>query len=218
MMKFRIITLLMICVVFHAQSQGKVQYLQNFDKKPFHWGYYVGFNQTSLDEKVDGQYAPEGSTNSSYGFNVGLVGDYRLTDHLNLRFEPGLFSTGKKGIKPEGVDEFIEWNSTYLRLPILLKVSTDRLKNLRPFLKGGVSFNYNFKNTPDDLSGLGYKIRKSQFVAELGVGIDFYLHYFKCSPAIKGIYGITDELDKKSGAPPFDSIQTKGILFSITFE
>lgn len=218
MTKFKIATFFMFFTVMNAWSQDRVEYLRNFDKKPFHWGYYIGFNHTSLDVKTEEQYLPEDSTNSSFGFNVGLVGDYRLTNHLNLRFEPGLFSSGKKGFIPEGSQEIIEWNSTYLRLPILIKVSTERLKNLRPFIKGGVSYNYNFKNTPDDLSGLGYEINKSQFVAELGLGIDFYLHYFKCSPSIKGIYGITDEINRKSGTPAFDSFQTKGILFSITFE
>ncbi|MDA8596021.1 PorT family protein [Flavobacteriaceae bacterium] len=224
-MKTKLITLLLLSLILKSWAQGKVDYLQNFDKKTFHWGYYLGFNQTSFEHKVDGEYGYSGpeenpmpSTSSSFGFNVGLVGDYRLTQYLNLRLEPGLFTSGKKSFTPvPGTDNNIEWNSTYFRLPLLLKVSTKRLKNLRPYFIGGVSYDYNFKNTNDALEGSNYAIHKNQFMAEMGVGIDFYLHYFKCSPSIRGIYSLTDELDNWGGAP-YDSLKTRGVFFMLTFE
>ncbi|MGB0836550.1 MAG: porin family protein [Flavobacteriaceae bacterium] len=211
-MKKFIVFSLFIFLSFQMSAQGRVDYLPNFDKKSFHWGYYLGLNQLSFDYVSNDEYLP--SSGTSLGFNVGLIGDFRMTENLNFRVEPGLMTSGEKG--------FIEgpvWNSTYLHLPFLLKISTDRLKNIRPFIIGGASYDFNFKTTPDDLAHAGYEIHKNQFMTEFGIGVDIYLHYFKCSPSIRGIYSLTDELDRVGpSAVAYDKFRTSGVYFNLTFE
>ncbi len=215
-MKSLVFPLLVISVIISAKGQfNRVEYLQNFDKKPFHWGYYISLNQTGFKNVINDKYV--GSPTNSLGFNVGLVGDFRLNKNISLRLEPGMFSSAEKGFTPPESKEALTWNSTYFHLPILFKFSTDRLKNYRPFVIGGVSYDYNFKNTPENLANAGYSIEKNQFMLEYGIGIDFYLHYFKFSPSIRGIYSLTDELS----SPSIDSgmrLQTRGIFLNLCFE
>ena len=215
-MKNLLFPLLVFFVIISAKGQfNRVEYLQNFDKKTFHWGYYISLNQTGFKNVIDEKYM--GSPSNSLGFNVGLVGDLRLNKNINLRLEPGMFSSAEKGFTPTGSTEALTWNSTYFHLPLLLKFSTNRLKNYRPFVLAGISYDYNFKNTPENLTNAGYSIKKNQFMLEYGIGVDFYLHYFKFSPSIRGIYSLTDELS----APSIESgmqLQTRGVFLTLCFE
>ena len=72
----------------------KLNQLPNFDKKKYHWGFYLGLN--SRDFKVAYQESDFKNTHVSFenetGFNVGLIGDMRILENLNIRLEPGLWS------------------------------------------------------------------------------------------------------------------------------
>src|SRR6187200_3681612 len=64
--------------------------LENFDKQRIHFGFFLGFN--SYDFKIDKKYDDEDViVDSQIGFNVGLVTNLRLTEYIDLRFEPGLY-------------------------------------------------------------------------------------------------------------------------------
>tara|TARA_R110001583_G_scaffold52821_1_gene163635 strand:- start:16384 stop:17082 length:699 start_codon:yes stop_codon:yes gene_type:complete len=179
-----------------AQKRDIVKYKQNWDKQTIFWGYFLGINKK--DFKINYQY--EGTfvnVTPSMGFEVGLIGDLRLSKNLNLRLEPGLSSNTKeltfKGIK----DSIREVNATYLRIPLLLKFSTDRLNNIRPYLIGGVGYDYNFssnQDNPDDNRQGEFRMKKNNFTYEIGAGIDFYLPYFIFSPSIRGVFAINNEL------------------------
>ena len=82
-----------------SQTQGrKVENLQNFDKQKIHFGYLIGFNQYNF--KIDYKKNPNYTTQveEELGLNIGLIGDIRLGEYLNLRFEPGL-QTNKSALK-----------------------------------------------------------------------------------------------------------------------
>src|SRR6476620_1814586 len=90
--------LLLFALGLHAQgakglfSKDPIINHENFDKRRVHWGYFLGLN--FYDYKFE--YKNLGKdivVNRTTGFNVGLVGDLRLHEYLNLRFEPGLYYT-----------------------------------------------------------------------------------------------------------------------------
>lgn len=115
--------------------------LENFDLDRVHWGYFLGFNQYDFKFDYEDSFA-DVQVAKSTGFNVGLIGDLRINDYLNLRLEPGLYYTQRSLYFPGFVEErdyFREVKSTYVHIPLLLKVSTKRLNNFKPFLVGGVS-------------------------------------------------------------------------------
>ena len=202
--------------------------LQNEDKKFLNWGYFLGFNQYDFKFEYKNDL-PDVLVSKSFGFNVGLIGEMRINEFLDLRFEPGLFYTlrelGFPGFTSEN-EAIREVRSTYISFPLLLKVSTRRLGNWKPFVIGGAGMALNLgsnEDSMDDNSSGTFRMKKQVFNYELGFGIDFYLEYFKFSPSIRGVFAITDELvpDTNPNSPwtgNIESLKTRGIFVNFTFE
>ena len=220
-----------ITVSSQAQSE-KILNLPSFDKPIFHYGFYLGLNNNGY--KV--AYKPSSFNNaeievsSSIGFNVGLIADLRLHNNINLRFEPGLMSNTKtlrfKHIVGTENQKEREVAATYLHLPFILKFSTNRLNNVRPYVLGGMSFDYNFssnENNSDDNFGGEFRTTSSNIMYEVGIGIDIYLSYFKFSPSIRGIFAINNEAVYDNTNPsqwtdPIDFLGTRGVFLHLSFE
>lgn len=215
--------------VLQAQFNEKpILNIENEDKALLNWGYFLGFNQYDFkfNYKNDLQ---DILVDKTIGFNVGLIGELRLNEFLDLRFEPGLFygsrTLGFPGFSEEN-DAIREVKSTYINFPLLLKVSTKRLGNWKPFLVGGVSASINLgsnEDSLDDNSSGTFRMKKQVFNYELGFGIDFYTEYFKFSPSVRGVFAITDELipDNDPSSPwtgNIDALRTRGVFVNFTFE
>ena len=226
---FLLLGVLLCSFATRAQFNEKpVMNLENEDKDPLNWGYYLGFNQYDFkfDYKND---LGDVLTQKSMGFNVGLIGELRFNEFLDLRFEPGLTYTsrtlGFPGFTSEN-EAIREVKSTYVNFPLLLKVSTRRLGNWKPFLIGGVSTSLNLgsnEESLDDNESGTFRMKKWVYNYELGFGIDFYLEYFKFTPSIRGVFAITDELipDNDPNSPwtgNIESLNTRGIFINFTFE
>ena len=202
--------------------------LQNEDKKLFNWGYFLGFNQYGFKFEYQNDL-PDVLVNESIGFNVGLIGEMRINEFLDLRFEPGLFYSkrelGFPGFTSEN-EAIREVQSTYISFPLLLKVSTRRIGNWKPFVIGGAGMAINLganEDSPDDNSSGTFRMKRQVFNYELGFGIDFYLEYFKFSPSIRGVFALTDELvrDADPNSPwtgNINAMKTRGIFVNFTFE
>ena len=119
-----------------------------------------------------------------------------------------------------------EIKSTYIHLPLLLKISTKRVNNFKPYILGGISTALNLsskENSVDDNSLGQFRTKKNVFFYELGFGIDLYLEWFKFSPSIRGIFAISDEhVDDNDPFSPWTSniefMKTSGILINFTFQ
>lgn len=239
MKRFFLIGFLFLCFQnTHAQgifqgifSKEKVRNLENFDKSRWSYGYYLGFN--SYDFKFDYKTL-EGepnkiAVNRSVGFNVGLVGNLRINDYIDLRLEPGVMFTTRNFNYPgfeSRSDAFREVKSTYVHIPLLVKFSTKRLNNFKPFIIGGVSTSFNLssnQDNPDDNSRGQFRMVKNTYYYEVGFGIDLYLYYFKFTPSIRGVFAINDELvrDVDPNSPWTGNIgqmSTRAIFINFTFQ
>ena len=230
-MKKVFVTVILISFLINtitAQKRDVVQYKQNWDKQKVFWGYYLGLN--NRDFKISYNTTDVFiNVKSSSGFEVGLIGDLRLHKNINLRLEPGLSSNTKtlEFTNIEGNDfvRIREVNGTYLRIPLLLKFSTDRLNNMRPYVVGGVSFDYNFSsnqdNPNDNLDG-EFRMTKNNFMYEIGIGVDLYLPFFIFSPSIRGVFAINDELIRdidpnSQWTGPVDFLGTRGVFIKFAF-
>lgn len=229
---FLILLLFFIVQTAEAQLFSKERILnnENFDKPRWSWGYFLGFN--SYDFKFDyinetGQ--PDIEVQTSAGFNVGLIGNLRINDYFDLRLEPGLFYTERNLIYPgfeEERDYLREVKSTYIHIPLLLKVSTKRLNNFKPFLVGGFSTSVNLtsnETNPEDNSVGRFRMTKNTYYYELGFGIDFYLFWFKFTPSIRGVFALSDELirDEDPNSPytsNIDKLSSRGVFINFTFQ
>ncbi len=226
-----VIVFLFWASVMSYTQETKIDYLPSFDKRKLHYGFYLGLNQNDFKinyretsiENVGIESQP------SLGFNVGLIADLRLHKNLNLRFEPGLASNTKKlyfnHLTTER-DSVREVGSTYLHIPVLLKFSTDRLNNVRPYVLTGISYDYNFSsneaNQDDNASG-EFRMKTHNFMYEVGIGIDIYLYFFKFSPSIRGVFAINNEIKYDNDAnsvwtAPVNYFGTRGLFLTLAFE
>lgn len=214
-------------------QRERVTNIPDFDKRQLHFGFYLGLNQN--DFKVNLRNSAfnnaEITVEPSTGFNVGLIADYRLHNNLNLRFEPGLVSNSKNVFfnhVSEERQQVREAGSTFLHIPLVLKFSANRRKNIRPYVLAGVSYDHNFAsnetNQDDNFAGQ-FRTKTSNFMYEVGFGVDFYLYFFKFSPSIRGVFAINNELiyDNPSNGPsqwtdPINYLGTRGVFLNFSFE
>jgi len=200
---------------------------ENFDKQRVHWGYFLGFN--SYDFKIEYKsVGPDIQVENTTGFNVGLVGNLRIQEYVDLRFEPGLYYTQRNLKYPGFEDEFDalrEVRATYIHFPLLLKFSSLRTGNIRPYLQAGVSSTLNLSSNQksrDDNLQQRFRVTTWTSNYELGFGIDLYFEYFKFSPSIRGVFGMGDELirDNDPNSPwtsNIEAIRTRAVLINFTF-
>ncbi|MGX7667455.1 type IX secretion/gliding motility protein PorT/SprT [Flavobacterium pedocola] len=208
-------------------SKDPIVNLENFDKQRVHWGYYLGFN--SYDFKFDYiDVDKDIEVQTTTGFNVGLIGNLRLMEYIDLRFEPGLYYAQRNLTYPNITDQFDrlrEVKSTYIHLPLLLKFSSKRIGNFRPYLIGGYSQSMNLgsnSKSKDDNYNERFRMKRMTSNYEVGFGVDLYFEYFKFSPSIRGVFGIEDELirDNNPDSPwtgNVSSMKTRGVFINFAF-
>ena len=201
-----ILVVFLVAQTANAQLFGKERILnrENIDKKTLSWGYYLGFN-------------------------VGLLGNLRISNYFDLRLEPGLSFTKRNIVFPgfsDPKDNLREVKATYIHIPLLLKVSTKRLNNIKPFLIGGFSTSFNLssnENNPEDNETGRFRSTTNNYNYELGFGIDIYLYYFKFTPSIRGIFGLNDQLvrdiDPNSGwTRNIEKMTSRGVFINFTIQ
>lgn len=229
------VIILLICISIqsfaqHGRMFGKdpIINLENFDKDRVYWGYFLGFNSYDFKIEYKENQPVDIIQKQSIGFNVGLVGDLRLHEFVNLRFEPGVYYATKNFVFPgftRDLDAEREITSTNIHFPLLVKFSSLRTGNIRPYIEGGVSATLNLSSNSKSLTdNIEQRFRVKQWTTnyELGLGIDFYLEYFKFSPSIRGVFGFNDELirDNDPNSPwtgNIQSMKTRAILINFTF-
>ena len=184
-------------------SKERVLNNENFDKPRLSYGYYLGFNvyDYNIDYATD---VKDVQVLKSTGLNVGLVGNIRINDYIDIRLEPGLVISRRElnysntyfnGISYEERDLSREIQSTFVHVPLLIKFSTKRVNNIKPFIVGGFSTALNLssqQNNPDDNSKNTFRVTKNNLYYELGIGVDLFLTWFKFTPSLRGVFSIQD--------------------------
>ncbi len=231
----KIILLILFVFVLKSQAQFRssmfrknpIINLENFDKDRIYYGFFLGFS--SYDFKIDYKNTgQEIAIKSTTGFNVGIVGDLRISEYFNLRFEPGLYITQRDLNYPgftENNDALREVKATNIHFPLLLKYSALRTGNIRPYLVGGFSTTLNLgsnESVIDDNKQRVFRVKRITNNYELGFGIDFYTEYFKFSPSIRGVFGTGDELIRDNDlnsvyTSNIESLTTRAVFINFTF-
>lgn len=208
-------------------SKDPIINLENFQKQRLYFGYYLGFS--AFDFKFDYKtVSPDIQVKKSTGFNVGVVADLKLQEHINLRFEPGLYYTKRTLYFPvfeREIDAVRDVNSTYIHFPLLLKFSSVRTGNIRPYIVGGLSTTLNLSSnskSKDDNLQQKFRVKPWSTNYELGFGIDIFSEYFIFSPSIRGCFSLKDELirDNDPNSPwtgNIESLKTRAVFINFTF-
>lgn len=229
-----ILTAFFTILFFTGFTQNKkVWNLPNFDRKWVHFGFTLGLNNmdyrlnTDLTQ-VDSLISLE--TNSQPGFNIGIVSQLHLSRYFGLRFLPALIF-GQRNL--EYVFQGREQNvlvtkaveSTYLEFPLLLKYRSQRLNNFAAYFVGGAKYAADLSSQAEINNKVPppqqiVRLRRHNFMYEIGFGLDFFLEYFKFSPEIKVSTGLRNMLIDEGTIweRPIDHLQPRVISISLHFE
>lgn len=185
-----------------AKPTDKLMNRPYADLKKWHLGFSVGFHVQDLSFTHNGFLTPEGEQwqmevpSFSPGFALNVLADLRLHQYLNLRFTPGIYF-GSKGVvmREYTTGEKLKQDvkSAYVVTPIDLKVSGNRLHNVRPYLTTGVMGTFDV--TKKRMDYLVFNTFDAYLT--IGFGVDFYMPFFKFIPEVKFCFGLTDILRHK---------------------
>ena len=186
-------------------QERKIQNRPFLDDRVWHYGFLVGFNIQDLrlanngtayvnqNHNVEQWYAdvPEYTP----GFSVGVLGELKANDWLSVRIIPTMHFGDKRVVfKEQRSGKFVEQyiKSTYLSVPLDLKISAARFNNYRPYVVTGLA-------PTVDLTvkkGKELLVKKTDVMFEVGMGLDLYYPFFKMIPELKFCFGLKDILDK----------------------
>ncbi len=204
--------LLLGCAVVCAQDNDMILNRPYADTKPLHFGFSVGVNFQNLAITNNGfitSDAPVGEewyadvSALSPGFSVNVLADYRIAEHFNLRLSPGLYFGNKvvRYLNHRGNPEWADQSrykqsqnikSTYIVVPIDLKMSAKRYHNMRPYFTAGAMYVHDLaKDRSEQL-----KLKDGDVMLTVGMGCDFYMPFFKLCPEVKFCFGLKNLLDR----------------------
>lgn len=136
------------------------------------------------------------------GFTVGGVVNFRLDRDFDLRFTPGM-SLGNRHftyyipIDPQlynitGMDKntYLSTPSAYVDLPVGIRYKGFRHYNLRPYVYLGAAYRHDLENKR--ISESVVHLRKEGGYAEIGLGLDSYLEYFRFTVEFRFSYGLNN--------------------------
>ncbi len=232
------LTLLMVLCLSTASYAQKggfgVPNLQKYDKKLFHFGFSVGYNLFDFNLKNNAYYPQSDSllvinTKPVSGFSLGIVTNLRIWKYFDVRFIPGL-SFGERVLnyqfanKVKEDDKQRRVESVYLDLPLLFKIKSSRMHNVRIYVIGGVQYSLdlisNQKKQSKRPNEMLVKLNKNDVQGQVGFGLDFYCTYFKLTTEVKMGFGMLNLLVPEDHVytSNITSVKSKTLQVSLIFE
>lgn len=242
-MKKRICALVLLLSICSTTLFGQsdrwsfgVPNLLKYDKKTFHFGFLIGYNQFNFTIASKPNLAEYDSlmvinTSPLSGFNLGIVTNLRLGKYFDLRFIPGLafgdrivnysilYQSGNQLITKKNAE------SVYLDLPLMIKFKSSRmLNNIRTYVIAGAQYSLDLisaaKKQSSNPQEIILKLYPNDFQGFAGIGFDFYCTYFKFSTELKMSFGLVNLLKEEDNmyATSVTSLRSKLLQISFTFE
>lgn len=203
--------LLLFVTVLHAQDKT-VENRPYTDLRPFHFGILVGTHLQDLEFNNVGPQvltAPDGSQHTytitadqdrwDEGFNVGVLGEVRLSEMFQFRLAPALYF-GTRHISFHNMDASApdsllkrtqNMKTVYITCAMDLIFAAKRFNNHRPYVMAGLNPTINLSGNNDNY----IQLKRYDLFLEAGIGCDFYLPFFKLRPELKFMYGLTNSFD-----------------------
>jgi hypothetical protein len=226
-----------LAALFASTAMAQTRKVQNrpyIDERWVHYGFSIGFQMQDLEITNNGYIDPTtgeqwyGEVDSySPGFSVGVLAEMRLTKHLAFRVQPTMHFGQKHFVAHEqlsGRDTTQNIKSTYIATNFDLKYSAQRFNNYRPYVVAGVMPVLDLTRKKQGMILTG----AFDCYAEVGLGCDFYLPFFKLVPELKFCFGLKDILEHDRSSlinkdlakytMSIDKMRSKMIVLTLYFE
>lgn len=217
--------------------------LPNFYQKPIHFGFCMGYDNANFQVHTipnsqlyqnlrDTILYPQDTLNlkaiqsvRNAGFHLGIICDARLHKYVRLRFLPTLvFTSHELDYSFTGTRNFTvtrKSESSYVMLPLNLKLQSKRLQNMSVYVMGGGRYCIDLASGKKDrASNEAVRLKQNDWYYEMGAGVDFYLPYFKFSIEARMMQGLRNMLikDGTEFTTPINSLNSSLFQVSINFE
>lgn len=223
---FHILLLVLCATVAYAQPDRRVQNRPYTDLRPFHFGVLLGTHFQDIEfNNVGTQHITheDGSTSEALittdqdrwdaGLTVGVLGEFRLSTNFQFRIAPAMYfgnrhltfhNFNNQDANGQPIEERQDIKTAYISTALDLIFAAPRFNNHRPYLMAGVNPMVNLSGNSDQYIAL----KRYETFAEVGVGCDFYLPYFKLRPELKFLFGLTNSYDAKHA----DGLKDKNMI------
>jgi hypothetical protein len=204
--------------------------MEEHDAKPYYFGITLAGNNSNFKLFHDEIFLKQDSIMvaeplKTFGFNLGLLGNVRLSEYFDIRLNPQLLFASKNLYYKENYpsrETVKNIESILVSFPIQLKFKSDRIGNMRVYTIAGLKYDYDLASNArarraEDL----VKIRAGDYGYELGAGFEFYFPSFIFSPEFKISNGIGNVHVKDKNlrySNIIDKLNSRMIVFSIHLE
>lgn len=219
--------LLFVLPSLQAQRTSDMN-MPSYDDKPLHYGFHLGINYTNFQLKRSNHLLEDTTfdyvdAKGTTGFTLGFIVNLRLSDFSDLRLLPTVafyqrdVVYGKEGSEQEDVN-LIE--STYIEFPLLFKYKSDRRKNNRLYMVGGLKAGIEVGAKKKERRENQLRVQTYDLSLEYGLGLDIYNEMFKFAPEVRFSIGLVNLLsdDPNVYAMSLDRMSTFTVLFTALFE
>lgn len=234
----KLIRLTVLSSLLFISLNSTAQYVElhqyDHDFKPYYFGITLGVSSPRFQLELHPRFLEYDSvlvveSKISSGFSLGLLATKRIDERFELRFNPQLMFIERnleyklKYADPmDGTDVTKKVESIIVTLPVQVKFSSDRIRNFRVYMLGGVKADIDMASNAssrkaDDL----IKIKKNDMGVEIGMGFNFYFPSFILSPEIKignGLKDIHSRDENLKYSNILDRIFSRIVTFSIHLE
>ncbi|HRG01788.1 MAG TPA: outer membrane beta-barrel protein [Bacteroidia bacterium] len=229
----------------HKEESGV--HLPKFYKNRMHFGFALAYNKTDFrihtvknsafpDTVIGGvTYGMKSIyTKSDPGFALGIISDFRLQEYLRLRFTPNISFASRnleytlQNANRDSTKIFKKSvESTFIILPLDLKLQSKRLDNFGAYIIGGGGYTLDLvsKKKGQAVGGANelddaVQLKRDDFFYSGGAGVDFYLQYFKLGLEVKVLQGTKNLIQPLNNifTKSIDKVNSKMVIFSVTFE
>lgn len=216
MMKRVIVYILILLANFASSASAQERKVENrpyTDLRPFHFGVVVG---THLQDVELMNVGPQSITHEDgtvvqsnivvdqdrydVGFTVGMLGELRLNKHFQFRVAPAMYfgnrhlsflNLNEQDAAGKPLEQRQDLKTAYISTALNLIFAAPRFNNHRPYIMAGINPMINLSGKGEDF----IRLKRYDMFAEIGLGCDFYLPFFKLRPEFKFMFSLVNSLD-----------------------
>ena len=213
------------------QQKGTQINLPNYDEKWLHYGFIIGLHSSNYGLRYNEHFttAQMDSVHSivtpgSFGFSLGFIANFRIAQYLDFRILPKVsFYENRLEYNFTNGDPAIAENveSTFVEFPLLLKFKSQRRKNNRVYVVGGITPGIEATGKKEEgESEEKLLVKGGNLSFDIGFGIDIYYPLFKFSPEVRYSAGLLNMLkpEENKYSAGLDQVNTHTITFYFQFE
>jgi len=225
--KIIVLSCLLILSQQNLRAQRFILNLPDHDQKKYYFGLTFGLNFATYQVSYTSSFVNTDTFTRilpswSPGFNLGLMGNLKLTKFIDLRLLPSLsFSEKRLDFNKIGYDTIVTKSieSIYVHIPLQLKFKSERIRNFRFYVLLGGKYDYDMAaNARSKRNDEYIKVKPNDLGYEFGMGFEFYNPNFIFAPEIKLSQGLMNQIYKDKNIPltnAIDQLNTRSIVISI---